>query len=337
MKTGSRDRKVLVTGGGGFLGKAIIRLLLKREENVRSFSRSFYPELESMGVEQVQGDISDKTAVIDACKEAELIFHVAAKPGIWGDYSEYYLTNVKGTQNIISACIKNKNSTLIYTSSPSVIFNGTDMEGVDESEPYSDRFLSHYSKTKAIAEQNVAAAASEGLKTIILRPHLIWGPEDNHLVPRIIANAKRLVKVGDGKNLVDTTYIENAAYAHILAADRIEEDHKVSGNIYFISQDDPVFLWDMINNILKACGLPPVERSISRKFAWRTGAFFESIYKIFNIKSEPPMTRFVADQLAAAHWFDISAAKKDLGYTPLVSTKKGLDRLSEWLLEPVIK
>lgn len=337
MKTGSRDRKVLVTGGGGFLGKAIIRLLLKREENVRSFSRSFYPELESMGVEQVQGDISDKTAVIDACKEAELIFHVAAKPGIWGDYSEYYLTNVKGTQNIISACIKNKNSTLIYTSSPSVIFNGTDMEGVDESEPYSDRFLSHYSKTKAIAEQNVAAAASEGLKTIILRPHLIWGPEDNHLVPRIIANPKRLVKIGDGKNLVDTTYIENAAYAHILAADRIEENYKLSGNIYFISQDDPVFLWDMINNILKAGGLPPVERSISRKFAWRIGAFFESIYKIFNIKSEPPMTRFVADQLAAAHWFDINAAKKDLGYTPLVSTKKGLDRLSEWLLEPVIK
>ncbi|MCJ7618070.1 MAG: NAD-dependent epimerase/dehydratase family protein, partial [Desulfobacterales bacterium] len=290
-------QKVLVTGGGGFLGGAIVKMLLEKKSRVRSFSRSHYPELASMGVEQFQGDIADKTSVEKACKDIDLVFHVAAKAGVWGKYSDYYRANVTGTLNIIDACKNNKVPKLIYTSSPSVIFDGTDMEGVNESCPYPANYNAHYPKTKALAEQAVRAAG-DNLLTVILRPHLIWGPKDSHLVPRIISRAKQLVIVGNGKNVVDTIYIDNAAYAHILAAEKLDEDPGISGNIYFISQGKPVLLWEMINNILKAGGLPPIKRSISHKNAWFIGAFLENAYTLLNIKSEPKMTRFVADELA---------------------------------------
>jgi 2-alkyl-3-oxoalkanoate reductase len=329
--TAKSSNQVLVTGGGGFLGGAIVKQLVERGESVISFSRRFYPELAAMEVEQIQGDISDATAVEQACREVDLVFHVAAKPGIWGDYITYYRTNVIGTQNVIIACKQHNVSRLVYTSSPSVVFDGTDMEGVDESVPYPEKYHTHYPKTKAMAEQFVISAAEEGLKTIILRPHLIWGPQDNHLVPRIIERANRLVKVGNGRNLVDTIYIDNAADAHIQAADRLKQNHNLSGRVYFISQDDPVPLWEMVNNILKTAGLAPVQRSISRKTAWMIGAVLEVFYKMLKIGGEPRMTRFLADELSTAHWFDISAAKKDLGYAPKISIEEGLFRLEKWL------
>lgn len=330
IKAKSSDQ-VLVTGGGGFLGGAIVRQLVERGDRVISLSRRFYPELASMGVEQIQGDISDATAVERACREVDLVFHVAAKPGVWGDYLAYYRTNVIGTQNVIAACIQHNVSRLVYTSSPSVVFGGADMEGVDESVPYPEKYHAHYPKTKAMAEQFVIAAGDEGLKTIILRPHLIWGPQDNHLVPRIIERANRLVRVGTGRNLVDTIYIDNAADAHIQAADILKQNHNLSGRVYFISQEDPVPLWEMVNNILKTAGLAPVQRSISRNTAWMIGAVLEIFYKMFKISGEPRMTRFLADELSTAHWFDISAAKKDLGYAPKISIEEGLSRLERWL------
>ena len=328
---GKSLHKVLVTGGGGFLGGAIVRQLVERGDRVISFSRRFYPELSAMGVEQIQGDISDATAIEQACRDIDLVFHAAAKPGVWGDYATYYRTNVIGTRNVIAACKQHNVSRLVYTSSPSVVFNGTDMEGVDESVPYPEKFHAHYPKTKAMAEKLVITAGDEGLKTIILRPHLIWGPQDNHLVPRIIERANRLVKVGDGRNLVDTIYIDNAADAHVQAADRLEQYHHLSGRVYFISQDDPVLLWEMVDNILKAAGLSPVQRSISRNTAWMIGAVLEIFYKMFKINGEPRMTRFLADELSTAHWFDIGAAKNDLGYKPKVSIGEGLYRLERWL------
>ncbi|OQX09808.1 MAG: 3-beta hydroxysteroid dehydrogenase [Desulfobacteraceae bacterium IS3] len=329
--------RILVTGGGGFLGAAIVRQLRERGDNVRSFSRGFYAELESIGVEQIQGDIADSHAVEQACQGMESVFHVAAKPGVWGSYDDYFRTNVSGTRNVIAACRKYRISRLVYTSSPSVIFDGTDMQGVNESLPYPQNFHAHYPKTKAIAEQAVIAAAKDGLKAVIMRPHLIWGPGDNHLVPRILAKAKRLVRVGDGKNIADTVYITNAADAHILAADKLAQHPELSGRIYFITQGKPTPLWEMIDAILKAGGLEPVKRSISRKSAWVIGAVCEAAYKTFNIRGEPPMTRFVAEELSTSHWFDISAAKRDLGYTPRVSTEEGLRRLEVWLKENKIR
>ena len=324
-------KKVLVTGGGGFLGSAIVTLLVERKYHVRSFSRNPYPDLSSMGIEQIQGDICNKTAIEHALRGVDLVFHTAAKAGIWGDYSDYYRTNVTGTQNVIAGCKKHHISRLIYTSSPSVVFSGTDMEGVNESVPYPATYHAYYPQTKAIAEQVVIKAAGQGLMTIILRPHLIWGPGDKHFVPRIIAKANRLIRVGNGKNLIDTVYIDNAADAHILAADALEKNPKLSGNIYFISQGDPVPLWDMINHILKAAGLAPVRRSMPRSMAWLIGVMLELAYRSFNITKEPRMTRFLANELAKAHWFDISAARKDLGYAPRISIKEGLRRLERWL------
>lgn len=328
---GHTARNVLVTGGGGFLGSAIVDRLSRRGDRIVSFARGFYPELTDKVVDQIQGDICNRDQVLKACKDKELVFHVAAKAGVWGSYSDYYRTNVIGTENIIDACRTHRVPYLVYTSSPSVIFNGKDIEGVDESAPYSDRFQSHYQRTKAIAEQAAVAASDPELKTIVLRPHLIWGPGDNHLVPRIIARAKTLFIVGDGNNLVDTTYIDNAADAHLLAADRLAERPELSGKIYFISQGEPVRLWDMINDILQAGGLDPVTRSMPRKVAWFIGGCLESLYRILQITREPKMTRFVADELSTAHWFDISAARKDLGYAPGVTMKEGLDRLEAWL------
>lgn len=324
-------QKVLVTGGGGFLGGAIVKKLVENGDYVRSFSRNFYPELETMGVTQIRGDIHDKNLVEASCKDIDLVFHAAAKTGVWGRYSDYYKTNVTGTLNIISGCRLNKIPRLVYTSSPSVIFDGKNMEGVDEKVSYPKTYNSHYPKTKAIAEQAVINASGERLKTIILRPHLIWGPGDTNLVPRILKRANRLIRVGNGKNLVDTIYINNAADAHILAAEQLKENKAISGKVYFISQDDPVYLWEMINNILIAGGLGPVKLCISKRSAWLIGALFEFIYKLFNISKEPQMTRFVANELATSHWFDIGAAKKDFGYLPKVSTEEGLRRLKKWL------
>ena len=329
--TGHRPAKVLVTGGGGFLGGAIVKRLVQRGDHVRSLSRTFYPKLEAMGVEQIQGDISDLTVVARACEETDIVFHVAAKPPPWGKYKAYYQTNVVGTENVIEGCNRRNVARLVYTSTPSVVFDGTDMEGADESLPYPAKHRAYYPKTKALAEQQVVKAAGQGLRTVVLRPHQIWGPGDPHFAPRLIARAKKLKRIGRGNNLVDTTYIDNAVDAHILAADTLEKNPEISGNIYFISQADPIPAWDMVDAILAAAGLPPVKGTISYKTAWTIGAIMEFFYRTFPLPGEPPMTRFLADAVAKSHWFDISAAKTDLGYAPAVPLEEGLLRLEDWL------
>ena len=327
----SSPPKVLVTGGGGFLGNAIIERLVTRGDVVRSLSRGDYPKLAALGIDQVRGDIADRQTVERACRGVQLVFHVAAKPPPWGKYRDYYTTNVTGTQNVIDGCARNNISRLVYTSTPSVVFDGTDMQGVDESVPYPAKFNAYYPKTKALAEQLVLKAAGKDLRTVVLRPHQIWGPGDPHFAPRLIARAKKLKRIGSGNNLVDTTYIDNAADAHILAADTLRKNPDISGNVYFISQANPIPAWDMIDAILAAAGLPPVKGAISYKTAWAIGAVLEFFYRTFQFPGEPPMTRFLADAVAKSHWFDISAAKKDLGYTPKVPMKEGLRRLENWL------
>ncbi len=323
-------KNVLVTGGGGFLGKAIVKKLLKKNYKVASFSRNFYPELEKMGVNQIQGDIADKNAVSKAFEKQDTIFHVAAKPGIWGSFENFYQVNVTGTENVISACFENSVNQLIYTSSPSVIFNEHDMENVDESVPYSNKFLAPYPKTKAMAEKLVIKAAKKNLKTIIIRPHLIWGPEDNHLIPGIINRAGKLKKIGKKNDLVDTIYVDNAADAHILASQKLFTNPSLSGNVYFVSQDEPVSKWEIANGFLNAAGLPHIKGHVSARTAYVAGSIFEFIYRLFQIKSEPPITKFAAMEAATSHWFNISKAKKELGYYPKISTKEGLEKLKQW-------
>ncbi len=323
-------KQVLVTGGGGFLGKAIVRKLQEKKIKIFSFSRQFYTDLDTMGVEQIQGDLANQPDVNRACKGMETVFHVAAKAGIWGRFDDFYKTNVVGTRHILSACMDHSVAQLIYTSSPSVVFDDTDMENADETVPYPDKYLAPYPETKAMAEKLVVQAADMGLKTISLRPHLIWGPEDNHLVPAIINRRKRLKKIGPVNDLVDTIYVDNAADAHLLAWEKLSANPSLSGNVYFISQDDPVSKWEMANAFLGAAGHPPIKGRVSARTAYLAGAVFEAVFKVFNIKKEPPMTRFAAKELATSHWFDISRAKNDLGYTPKISTQEGLIQLKEW-------
>jgi nucleoside-diphosphate-sugar epimerase len=212
-----------------------------------------------------------------------------------------------------------------------VVFDGRDIEGADESLPYATHFEGPYPETKALAEQVVLAAARQNLPAIALRPHLIWGPGGFHLVERILARAQRLRLIGDGLNKVDTIYVDNAAWAHILAEKRLKEDPSLSGRVYFISQDQPIAFSEMLDNILAAGGLAPVSRRISPAMAHFIATLGEGVYKLLRIQAEPPLTRFQANAMAKAHWFDISAAKRDLGYAPVVSTEEGFRRLAQWL------
>lgn len=325
--------KALVTGGGGFLGGVIVRMLTERGDQVISYSRSSYSALDKLGVNQISGDVADEAALTAAAQGCDIIFHVAAKAGIWGDYDDYYQANVTGTAAVIAACRANGVRRLVATGSPSVVFDGSDVEGGDESLPYPDSYKTHYPKTKMLAEKLVLCANSHDLATVSLRPHLIWGPGDNHLVPRIIARAKagRLKRIGNRPCLVDTVYVDNAAKAHLQAADRLSPGCSIGGRAYFISNGEPIPLWEMVNRILAAADLPPVEGEISPTAARSIGSVCEWIWRVFKLAGEPPMTRFVASELSTAHWFDISAARRDLGYEPEVSVEEGLKRLRQWL------
>ncbi len=324
--------RALVTGAGGFLGKAIAKRLLSRGWTVRSLARGHYPELETLGVEIYRGDLAEKKTVVEAAETCDVVFHVAAKPGVWGPYEDYYRPNVLGTEHIVAACQQHKIRRLIYTSTPSVVHAGGDIEGLDESAPYAEHFATHYPKTKAIAEKLVLRTNSPELATVALRPHLIWGPEDNNLVPRIVqrARAGRLRLIGGGKKLIDAVYIDNAAEAHLLACDRLEPGAPCAGKAYFITQGEPLPLATLVNKILGAAGLPPVTRSVPPKVAYAVGAAMEFTYRTLNIQREPLMTRFVAEQLSTAHWYDISAAKRDLDYCPSISTDEGIAQLRTW-------
>lgn len=325
--------RALVTGGGGFLGGAIVRLLLREGVGVCSLARSSYPELARLGVEQVQGSLDDYAAVSRAVEGCDIVYHVAAKAGVWGRFDDYYRPNVVGTGNVLKACREFGVRRLVFTSSPSVVFNGTDMEGVDESVPYPDHYLSYYPQTKAEAERLVLAANDDQLATVALRPHLIWGPGDNHLVPRILERGKRgaLRRIGNKNALVDTVYIDNAAQAHLDAASCLEVGSVVSGKAYFISNDEPRPLWNIVNAILAAGNIGPVTKVVPAPVAYRVGGFLEWLYRTFSLPGEPRLTRFVAEELSTAHWFNLDAAKNDFGYRPLVDIDSGMKKLQDWL------
>jgi len=324
--------KALVTGGGGFLGSAIVRLLTARGDGAVSFARGDYPELAALGAECRRGDLTDRNALREAARGCDTVFHVAAKAGVGGAYAEYYRANVTGSENVLAVCRELAIPRLVYTSSPSVVFDGSDVEGADESIPYPARYKAHYPKTKAIAEKLVLAANTPELATVSLRPHLIWGPGDNHLGPRIVekARAGKLRRIGTRPCLVDTVYIDNAAQAHLNAADRLVYGGAPAGHAYFITNDEPIPLWEMVNRILAAAGLPPENRTVSPSLAYAAGAVCEKVWDLLQLAGEPPMTRFVARELATAHWFDISAAVRDLGYQPGISIEEGLRRLTKW-------
>ena len=329
---------VLVTGAGGFVGGGIARALIARGHVVHAIQRGSYPALDALAREGkakvFRGDLVDRDGVLRAAEGCGAAFHVAAKAGVWGPYVDYYRSNVVATEHVLAACRAHGIGRLIHTSTPSVVHAGHDVTGVDERAPYAEKYETAYPETKAIAERMVLAANGPGLATIALRPHLVWGPGDPHLVPRLIDRARkgRLMLVGGGKNRIDATYIDSAVHAHLCAFDRLAPGAPVlgkpcAGRAYFIAQGEPMPLAELVNGILGAAGVAPVTRSISPRRAWLAGAVLEGAFRLAGAKSEPPLTRFVARQLATEHFFDLTAAKRDLGYQAPVTTAEGLERL----------
>ncbi len=327
--------KLLVTGGGGFLGQALCRGLVERGHQVTSFNRGRYPALDALGVAQVQGDLADGDAVLRAFAGHEAVFHNAAKAGAWGSYSSYHRANVIGTDHVIAACRAHGIGRLVYTSSPSVTHRATHPVegGTADSVPYGDGFKAPYAATKAIAERAVLAANDAALATVALRPRLIWGPGDQQLLPRLVerARAGRLRLVGDGENLIDTTYIDNAAQAHFDAFDHLAPGAACAGRAYFISNGEPKPVREIVNALLQAAGAPAVTKAVPFRVAYAIGAACEAAWTVLPLRGEPPLTRFLAEQLSTTHWYDMAPATRDFGYVPRVSISEGLERLRDSL------
>ena len=294
--------------------------------------------------------VIDHEALRRGCAGVDTVFHVAGKVGVWGSRKEFFTVNLGGTQNVIAACQRNGVSRLIYTSSPSVVYNGRDLAGIDESAPLCIQAPCGYPTSKAAAESAVLAAHSRGLATIALRPHLVWGLGDKNVVPRVLAMAKagRLRIIGSGKNKVDVTHISNVVDAHLLAEGTLLADDKTAafhvpnragtsnaglptngpgGRAYFITNGEPVVLWDWINELLRGLDLPAVTGRMPLSAAYLAGGVMEGLWSVLPLKGEPPMTRFVAKEMATDHWFNISAARRDLGYHPLVTMEAGTKEL----------
>jgi nucleoside-diphosphate-sugar epimerase len=326
--------KVLVTGGAGFLGMGLCRGLLALGHEVTSFQRGHSAALAALGVRQVLGDLADAPAVLAAFAGQEAVFHNAAKAGAWGSHASYYAANVTGTRSVLAAMRSHGIGRLVYTSTPSVTHSGrTPVEGGNEADtPYGSDFKAPYPATKLIAEREVLAANDETLATVALRPRLIWGPGDTQLLPRLVerARAGRLRFIDGGHNRMDTTYLDNAVQAHLDAFAALAPGAACAGRPYFISNGEPRPVRQIVNDLLAAAGEPPVTASIPYAAAYAAGAALERVWPLLRRPGEPPMTRFLAEQLSTPHWYDISAAQRDFGYAPRVSTEQGLQRLAQW-------
>jgi len=374
-------RHTLVTGGTGFLGRRLVERLLAEGRSVTVLGRTPAPDLEARGVRFLRASLDDPAAVTATCENIDTIFHVAAKVGVWGRYDDFFRINVLGTRALLEGARRHGVKNFVHTSTPSVVYNGRDLANANESLPLTTACPSPYPLTKAIAEREVLAANSPTLRTIALRPHLIWGVGDPHLVPRILSRARagRLRIVGPGTNRVDMVHVENATDAHLLAEAALNKCHvlrdtslnpppktppenchvisdtphaaldpsssfhsspftphsspasaSAGGRAYFITNGEPVVLWDWINQLLTALGEKPVTRHLSLDTASAIGAVCETLWRILPFRDEPPMTRFIAAELAKDHWFDLTAARRYLGYEPKISMAAGTAELIAW-------
>ncbi len=325
--------QALVTGGAGFLGRHLIERLLEQGHTVKTIDLPgpVLEELQDLGVDATSGDIRDADLIERLCRGMDIVFHPAALAAAWGSRELFWSINVTGTGNVISACKKAGVKRLVHVSSPSSVFDGTDHVMADESLPYPTRFISLYCETKAVSEQHALAASGPDLEIVAIRPHAMWGPGDRHLLPRVISRAKagRLFQIGAGKNVISTLFIDNAVDALLLAA----ESEQAVGKVYFITNDQPVNLWDFVRQVLLRLDLPGPRGTIPFPVAYAIGAAYEAGWTVLRRKDEPMLTRYAVAELAKNHSYSIERAKADLGYKPRVSVEQGLERTIKWLTE----
>lgn len=331
---------VFLTGASGFIGGKLARRLLDSGRPVRVLSRRPLPELAGLGARVILGDLDALPALHEGCAGAGTVFHVAGRVGVWGPTAEFFHVNVTGTQNLLAVARAAGVRQFVYTSSPSVVYSGGDLAGIDESAPLCTSAPTAYPTSKAAAEKIVLGASTSDFATVALRPHVVWGPGDPNIIPRVLDRARRgrLKIIGGGTNRVDCTHIENVVDAHLLAEKALSPNPQPStlnpqpalpaaGKAYFITNGEPVVLWDWINELLRGVGVPEVRKHVSLANAVRAGFMLEWVWRLLRLRGEPPMTRFVAHELATDHWFDISAARRDLGYVPRVSMADGTREL----------
>lgn len=326
--------RAVVTGGTGFLGSRIVELLLARGDEVWSLGRRHAPGLESLGARVLIADIRDREAVRRVLVGSDVLFHAAAKVGQWGPKGDFHRTNLDGTRHVLAAARAAGTPRFIHTSSPSVVGYVKDIAGGGPDLPLAAHHETPYAETKAAAERLVMAENGASFRTVILRPHLVFGPGDPHLLPRFLDRARRgiLRRVGDGRNRVDLTYIDNAAWAHLDAADAVcREVCTCAGRAYFIGNGEPVLFWEWLAHLLRELGLPPARGAISVRTARLLGRVLEGLWQVGRLPGEPPITRFVAEALARSHWYDMKPAQQDLGYWPRVSMDDATGRTIAWL------
>lgn len=324
--------KILVTGGTGFLGRHLATALLKAGHQVHLLGRNFSQAgaLIDAGARMVVCDLRERATVVQACQGMDAVYHVGALSSPWGRRADFLATNVGGTEAVLEGCRKHGVERCIYVSSPSVVFNGKDQHLLTDAAPYPRHFVSIYSHTKKIGEDLVNAAAQEtGLCTVILRPKAIFGPGDQTLLPRLIDAARlgRLPQIGNGENLVDLTYVENVVHALLLALDA----QAATGKTYTITNDEHIPLWGIIQTVLKRLGLPTTLRKVPLAAALTAASVME-LGAALNGR-EPLLTRYSVLILARTQTYDISAARRELDYRPVISIAEGLERTLETLKE----
>lgn len=323
--------KVLVTGTGSLLLGGIASELVRRGDEVVCLQRRPAAFLGHQNAREVLADISDVDAVALGAQGCDAIIHGAARVGVVGSQKEFYDTNVSGTKNTISAAEQNHISRLVFVSTPSVAHTGDSLIGAPAGEAEIGRSRSYYAESKAVAERLVLNARNDHLAVVAIRPHLVWGPGDTQLVGRIVDRAAsgRLAVIGTGNALVDSTYIDNAVNAHIAALDALHIGSACDGKAYVISNGEPRTVNELMRSMCESAGVPFEPRHLSLALGVRLGSLIERLWPLMR-SSEPPLTRFIAEQLGTAHWFDQRAVQNDLQWAPNVTIDEGFKRLTQW-------
>eukprot|EP01112_Ceratiomyxa_fruticulosa_P012536 TRINITY_DN3473_c0_g1_i1.p1 TRINITY_DN3473_c0_g1~~TRINITY_DN3473_c0_g1_i1.p1 ORF type:complete len:350 (+),score=82.28 TRINITY_DN3473_c0_g1_i1:196-1245(+) len=330
----SKNETYLVVGGGGFLGRYIVEQLLERgEKNVRVFDLR-----QTFSDDRIQfftGDIRKASDVEVALKGVDCVFNTVSPPH-GNKYELYYTVNVDGTKVLLEESAKAGVKKFIHTSSSSVVFAGKDLKGVNETQPYPKKHIDPYNYTKELAERAVIEDnGNNGLLTVALRPSGIFGPRDAQAWPAIIDVAKQgkwKYQFGDGKNLSDWTYVENVAQAHILAADKIKKGSGIDGEVFIITNDEPIPTFDMIKFAYKEMGFGEPYITIPLGIVWYASILIDIIVWLLSpfVTLHPNFTFFRIASASCYRYFDISKAKKVLGYKPKVPLKVGMQKTLQY-------